>query len=309
MKLFRILGVVLALILVLGMTLPAFAQTPPDNDSRGPKPVKPFERGKPGVNAELAKFKTIKGEVEEVAADKIKVNGYELFVASDAKFKVPTLSKAAALADIKVGMLVIVLVYEEQGKLYIRHINVIPGKPVMSHNVGKVVEFDYDDPTADGEITIETKKGTFTFEILAGKFKVLPEGAEVEVGSLVTVISPRDPATNRLIAAGVVVHEGLPKPPPVETTKVTGVIDTIDETTKTITIGETPVTYTEATLFVTQGQLSVEPDQEAVAFCTEEEDGTLVALRILVGVDLPHVMAELGAQMGKTERDRTGQED
>ncbi len=289
MKLFRILAVILVASLLLGVALPAFAQTPPDTDSRGPKPVKPFEKGKLGVNAELAKFKTIKGEVEEVAPDKIKVNGYELFVATDTKFKVPTLSKAAALADIKVGMLVIVLVYEKDGKLYIRHINVVPGKPVMAHNVGTVVEFAYD-AAAGGKITIEPKKGdNVTFEILAGKFKILPEGAEVKVGSLVMVISSRDPATNRLIASGVVVH-GVK--PPVQPEKVAGVISAIDETVKTITIGETVLSYDGNTVFTLHGLLSVQVGQEAVAFCVKKEDGTLVALMVLVGVDIPQVTAE-----------------
>jgi len=310
MKLFRILAVVLALILVLGMTLPAFAQTPPDTDSRGPKPVKPFEKGKLGVNAELAKFKTIKGTVTEVAPDKIKVDNYELFFDTSTRVKVPTLSKAAALADIKVGMLVIVLVYEKDGKLYIRHINVIPGKPVMKHHVGEVVEYVYDAATG-GKITIKPKSGeNVTFEILPGKFKILPEGAEVKIGSIVTVISPRDPATNRLIASGVVVH--IPKPvppPPVQTEKVSGVINAIDETAKTIKIGETVVTYNEKTLIAMRGLLAVKTGQEAVAFCIKKEDGTLVALRLLVGVDLPQIMAELGAQLGKTERDRTRQTD
>ena len=285
MKLFRILAVILVASLLLGAALPAFAQTPPDTDSRGPKPVKPFEKGKLGVNAELAKFKTIKGEVEEVAPDKIKVNGYELFVATDTKFKVPTLSKAAALADIKVGMLVIVLVYEKDGELYIRHINVVPGKPVMAHNVGTVVEFAYDAATG-GEITIEPKKGdNVTFEILAGKFKILPAGAEVTVGSLVTVISSRDPATvNRLIASGVVVH-GVK--PPVQPEKVAGVISAIDETVKTITIGETGLSYDGNTVFTLRGLLSVQVGQEAAASFVTKDDGTLLALKVTVGVDIP----------------------
>jgi len=282
MKLFRILAVILVVSLLLGAALPALAQAPPDNDSRGPKPVKPFEKGKLGVNAELAKFKTIKGVVQEVAADKIKVNDTELFFAPDTAVKVPTLNKAAVFADIKVGMLVIVLVYEKEGKLYIRHINVVPGKPAISHHVGKVVEFVYDAVTG-GKITIEPKKGDkVTFEILAGKFKILPEGTEVKVGSEVTVISSRDPAANRLIASGVVVHGVKPTPKP-EEVKVSGVITAIDETAKTIKIGATVVTYTEKTSFVLQGQLAVKVGQEAVASCVKKEDGSLVAQKVVIG--------------------------
>jgi hypothetical protein len=317
MKLFRILAVILVASLLLGVALPAFAQTPTDTNSDGTNQVQPqpFQKGKPGVRPEavkpqllkpeLAKFKVIKGVVKEVAADKIKVEDFELFFAPDTAVKVPTLSNAAAFADIKVGMTVIIMVYEKDGKLYIRHINVVPGKPVMAHNVGTVVEFAYD-AAAGGKITIEPKKGdNVTFEILAGKFKILPEGAEVKVGSLVTVISSRDPATvNRLIASGVVVH-GVK--PPVQPEKVAGVISAIDETATTITIGETVVTYTEKTLFALRGQLAVATGQEAVAFCVKKEDGTLVALRVLVGVDIPQVMAELGAQLGNAEKLRTGQ--
>jgi len=318
MKLFRILAVILVASLLLGAALPALAQAPTDTNSDGTNQVQPqpFQKGKPGVRPEavkpqllkpeLAKFKVIKGVVKEVAADKIKVDDNELFFVPDTAVKVPTLSNAAVFADIKVGMLVIVLVYEKDGKLYIRHINVVPGKPVMAHNVGTVVEFAYD-AAAGGEITIEPKKGdNVTFEILAGKFKILPEGAEVKVGSMVTVISSRDPATvNRLIASGMVVH-GVK--PPVQPEKVAGVISAIDETARTITIGETVVTYTEKTLFALRGQLAVATGQEAVAFfCVKKEDGTLVALRVLVGVDIPQVMAELGAQLGNAEKLRTGQ--
>jgi len=318
MKLFRILAVILVASLLLGAALPALAQGPANTDSDGTNQLQPqpFQKGKPGVRPEavkpqllkpeLAKFKVIKGVVKEVAAAKIKVDDYELFFAPDTAVKVPTLSKSAVFADIKVGMTVIVMVYEKDGKLYIRHINVVPGKPIITHNVGTVIEFAYDAATG-GKITIEPKKGdNVTFEILAGKFKILPEGAEVKVGSLVTVISNRDPATvNRLIATGVVVH--IPKPLPVRPEKVTGTITAIDQTAKTIKIGETVLSYNEKTLFALRGQLAVTTGQEAVAFCVKKEDGTLVALRVLVGIDLPEVMAELGAQLGNAEKVRTGQ--
>jgi hypothetical protein len=306
MKLFRILAVILVASLLLGAALPALAQAPTDTNSDGTKPVQPqpFQKGKPGVRPEavrpqllkpeLAKFKVIKGVVKEVAAAKIKVDDYELFFAPDTAVKVPTLSNAAAFADIKVGMTVIVMVYEKDGKLYIRHINVVPGKPIITHNVGTVVEFAYD-PAAGGKITIEPKKGdNVTFEILAGKFKILPEGAEVKVGSLVTVISNRDPATvNRLIASGVVVHGVKPPvPPPVRPEKVTGVINAIDQTAKTIKIGETVLSYNEKTVFTLRGLLSVQVGQEAAASFVKKDDGTLLALKVTVGVDMPQVTAE-----------------
>jgi len=302
MKLFRILAVILVASLLLGAALPALAQAPTDTNSDGTNQVQPqpFQKGKPGVRPEavrpqllkpeLAKFKVIQGVVKEVAADKIKVDDNELFFAPDTAVKVPTLSKSAVFADIKVGMMVIVMVYEKDGKLYIRHINVVPGKPVMAHNVGTVVEFAYD-PAAGGKITIEPKKGdNVTFEILAGKFKILPDGAEVKVGSLVTVISSRDPATvNRLIASGVVVH-GVK--PPVQPEKVAGVISAIDETVKTITIGETVLSYDGNTVFTLHGLLSVQVGQEAAASFVKKDDGTLLALKVTVGVDIPQVTAE-----------------
>jgi len=304
MKLFRILAVILVASLLLGTALPALAQAPTDTNSDDTKQAQPFQKGKPGVRLEavkpqllkpeLAKFKTIKGVVKEVAAAKIKVDDYELFFAPDTAVKVPTLSKSAVFADIKVGMTVIVMVYEKDGKLYIRHINVVPGKPAISHHVGKVVEFVYDAVTG-GKITIEPKKGDkVTFEILASKFKILPEGAEVKVGSLVTVISSRDPATvNRLIASGVVVHGVKPPvPPPVRPEKVTGVINTIDQTAKTIKIGETVLSYNEKTVFTLRGLLSVQVGQEAAASFVKKDDGTLLALKVTVGVDIPQVTAE-----------------
>ncbi len=310
MKLFKILAVILVLTLTLGVAVPAFAQAPPKNGHV--KPVVPFEKGNAGLKgqmlSELAKFKTIKGEVTEVGDDSIKVEDTELYVAPDTAFKVPTLGKLAALADIKVGMMVIVLAYEKDGKLYIRHIVVIPGKPEFKHNVGKVVEYDYDG-TADGSITIETKKGEqVKFTILEGKFKILPEGALVEVGSMVTVISNREPSTaNRLIADGVVVHGVKPEPSPARE-KVSGVITEIDEVAKTIKIGETVVSYTEKTLFVLRGQLALDVDQEAVALCVKNEDDSLTALAVLVGADLPQVMSDLNAQLGKALKVKGGED-
>ena len=314
MKLFKILAVILVLSLTLGMAIPAFAQAPPKNGRDGIRPVVPFEKGKAGIKTQMlkpetAKFKTIKGEVTEVGADYIKVGDTQLFVAPDTAFKVPTLGKSAALADIKVGMTVIVLGYEKDGKLYIRYINVIPGKPEFKHNVGKVVEYSYD-PATGGKIVIETKGGeNVTFTILAGKFKILPEGAMVEVGSMVTVISNREPSTaNQLIADGVVVHGVKPVPPPAHE-KVSGVITEIDEVAKTIKIGETVVKYTEKTLFALRGQLAHDVDQEAVVLCLKNADGSLTALAVLVGVDLPQVMSDLNTQFGKALKIKGGGSD
>jgi hypothetical protein len=84
---------------------------------------------------------------------------------------------------------------------------VIPGKPNKVHRVGIVTEY-----TEGSSITIQDKDGnTFTFAITS-ETKLLPaERAEtLEVGSRVTIIAPRDPASGGVKVKGIVIHPAKP---------------------------------------------------------------------------------------------------
>lgn len=82
-------------------------------------------------------------------------------------------------------------------------IQVIPGKPVKAYHVGVVYAY-----TPGVSITIGTKKCEFSTYLLTGTTKYLPAERmdQLKVGSLVTVISPRNVTGGPLTAAGIVIH-------------------------------------------------------------------------------------------------------
>ena len=298
--------------LVLGMALPAFAAN--DAGKTEPSVLFQMDRGKgkqPELNQVIPRMKVIKGEVTAVSDTSITIGETEVFVDETTRYHIPTLNKptiaasikGGTLADIQVGMLVTAMLVEKDGKPYARQIVVIPSRPVLKHHVGKVTAYSYDSATG-GSITIEDKDGeSFTFEILAGKFKILPPGSEVAVGDMVTVISRRDPAQNKLIADGVVVKKLRPTPKPSsrpQMERVSGEITAIDETAKTITIGDKVLTYDEKTLFVLRGSLAVATGQNALAYYVEK-DSVLLAQRVLIGVDITQVQAALGNTAGEDD--------
>lgn len=114
-------------------------------------------------------------------------------------------------------------------------IQVIPGKPVKAYHVGVVYAY-----TPGVSITIGTKKCEFTTYLLTGATKYLPAERmeQLKVGSLVTVISPRDVTGGALTAAGIVIHpdktlnggeteeptEDLTEEPSVEPTEAPGCV-------------------------------------------------------------------------------------
>ena len=84
-----------------------------------------------------------------------------------------------------------------------RSVVAIPGAPVRTHRVGTVITY-----TAGVSISIEATDGqTYTFALTADT-KILPaeQAASLAVGSLVTIIAPRDPAALTWTASGIVVH-------------------------------------------------------------------------------------------------------
>jgi hypothetical protein len=269
MRLIKIIVPILVLSLLLGIALPVFAA--PDREREG-QPM-----GKVGV---------VRGEVQGITGNVIKIGDRNVQVNDQTRYHIPTLGKQATLADIKVGMQVAAMVYDQNGTLIARQIMVIPGKPEPKHRVGKIIDFTYN-PATGGSITIQDKdNNSFTFVILAGQFKVLPQEATVKVGDTVTVVSHRDPAQDRLIASGVVIHQPKPEAPQ----EIKGVL-TVDTTAKTLTIGTTAIKYDDQTIFILRGVLGVQSGQQAT-IAYREVDINLVAARVMIGVDLPKIQAQ-----------------
>lgn len=284
--------------LVLGTALPALATSSPVSAQPAVSYLPDKDNGK--EHWFDGKVKVVKGEVTDISGNVIKVDSKDVIVTDNqTRYTIPGLGKEGSLADIEKGMEIVALGYEKDGKFYALQIAVIPGRPAYQHHVGTVTAFSYNE-TAGGSITIEEKSGKtvtpVTFDIIGGKFKVLPQGATVKVGDLVTVISHRDPAHNHLIASGVVVHQPKPTPQPWAGLKrITGTINNISENTtdnKTITIGTTVLNFNDKTVFVLRGVLAVKIGQEATAFYSEQ-DSTRLAKAVLVGINLPDVLEQL----------------
>jgi hypothetical protein len=126
-----------------------------------------------------------------------------IMLGPDTRLKFPG-PKDRRPSRIEVGMRVMVQALRDAaGNLTARRVMVIPGKPDKIHRVGTVTQY-----TAGTSITIQDKKGgTFTFE-LTDQTVILPEdqAGALGIGSVVTVIAPRDPATGGLRVLGIVVH-------------------------------------------------------------------------------------------------------
>ena len=92
---------------------------------------------------------------------------------------------------------------DENGNLVASSVQVIPGKPTRAHHVGIVTAY-----TPGTSITIQAHDGNlYTFE-LDPNHKILPaeRADQLAVGSLVTIIAPRQPDSTTLLARGIVVH-------------------------------------------------------------------------------------------------------
>jgi hypothetical protein len=270
MKLIKIVVPVLVLSLLLGMALPAFAAN-----------------GRLGGELFFGKVGLVRGEVQSITGDVIQIGDKNVQVNNQTKYHVPTLGREATLADIQVGLEVVAMVYQQNGTQIARQILVIPGKPEIKHYVGTVTAFNYDTATG-GNVTITDKNNnSFLFVILAGQFKVLPQGATVNVGDNVTVIGHRDPAQNQLIASGVVIRQPKPGAPQ----QITGVV-TLDTTAQTLTVGTTVIKYNDQTLFMLRGVLAVQSGQQ-LTIVYHEVGSDLIATRVMVGIDFPQVKAQI----------------
>jgi hypothetical protein len=141
-------------------------------------------------------------------------------VTSGTRIRIPTVS-GPSLADIHPGVQAFVLATHDNSGGYVAiGIDVIPGKPEHVHRVGIVTAY-----TPGVSITVQDIQGGSSTFLLAPNLKILPadRAGDLKVGSLVTVISRRDPSGGPLTAEGIVVHpeSGTPtamvSPTPTET--------------------------------------------------------------------------------------------
>ncbi len=163
------------------------------------KPTKPNE----------GKFENFNGVIESVNSTSLSLtledNSLVSFTLSGTtKIKIPTLGKNASIDDLQINQNVRVKAYQGESDDWIAvMVNVIPGKPAIVHHVGTVIAY-----TPAASITIKDKDGqSFTFYITADT-KILPfeRVSQLGVGSMVTIICPRNVTGGTLTAKGIVIH-------------------------------------------------------------------------------------------------------
>lgn len=183
--------------------LPGVKPTKKVNDHAAEPPGKDKAKGKP-IN--------IKGIIASADAASLVItqadgSSVTVMITADTRIKVASMGKDGGVANLLPGLQVGVQATEKDGVLTARSIHVIPGKPVQSHNVGLVTDYQ-----PGVSITIACKDGqSYTF-LLAPEVKILPAErlSLLVAGAYVTVISPRDVTTTDLIATGIVIHPAVP---------------------------------------------------------------------------------------------------
>ena len=205
----------------VGKNTPAITKTPklkgPDKATQktDDKATKQAEKTNDKATKQADKFKgkheNFKGTVAAFDSSSITLtlkDDSSVTVALTADTRIKFAGKKDAASTIESGMNAMVqALRDENGNLTARSVMVIPGKPAKIHRVGTVTEY-----TAGASITIQDKDGnTFTFALTA-ETKLLPteRAGELFVGSRVTVIAPRDPASGGVNAKGIVIHPAKP---------------------------------------------------------------------------------------------------
>ena len=163
-------------------------------------------------NQRKGKHEHFKGTVTAVDSSSITLSlrdgsSVTIGLTGDTRFKFPGPINSAP-TSIQVGATANVqAIRDENDNLVALRVMVIPGKPSKIHRVGIVTEY-----TPGASITIQDKHGnTYTFTI-DGDIKLLPaeRAGELAVGSRVTIIAPRDPASGGVTVKGIVIHPAKP---------------------------------------------------------------------------------------------------
>jgi len=192
---------------------PAGAQTP---SAARPPGAKATEKAGEHVNQQASKaqgkHENFKGVINAIDLNSITLtlrdgSSVTVGLSADTRMKFPGY-KASTPGSMQPGMQAVVQALRDQNdNLIARRIMIIPGKPAKIHRVGIVTEY-----TAGNSITIQDKHGnSYTFAI-AGETKLLPaeRAGTLAVGSRVTIIAPRDPASGGTAVKGIVIHPAKP---------------------------------------------------------------------------------------------------
>lgn len=215
----------LLLILALGMVFllatsqvfaspvnPQSAQTPKAKTPGAQATEKANEKGANQTGKLHGKHENYKGTVSAVSADSLTLtlrDGTSVTIGlnSDTRIKFPG-RKGSAPDGVQAGMNVMAQgIRDQSGNLIAVRVMVIPGKPTKVHRVGAVTAY-----AAGESISIQDKDGNIYTFTLTGDTKLLPaeRAGALEVGSRVTIIAPRDPATGGYDAVGIVIHPAAP---------------------------------------------------------------------------------------------------
>jgi hypothetical protein len=160
------------------------------------------------ANSPKGKRENFKGTVEAISVTSLTLtlrdgSSVTIGLSAETRIKVPGM-KGATIDIIQPGMEAMVqAIHDQNGNLIARSVMIKPDKPTKVHRVGWVTAY-----TPGESITIQAHDGnTYTFA-LAEDVKILPtdRADELAVGSRVTIIAPRNPATPQGTATGIVVH-------------------------------------------------------------------------------------------------------
>jgi hypothetical protein len=221
MKRYRSLLFVMLVIMLLLATTQVFAspsdmpnaQATPTAKTPGAKATEkanehaPKQAGKP-----QGKHENFKGIISAVDSSSITLtlrdgSSVTIGLSADTRMKFPG-PKTSTPGDIQPGMKAMVQALRDQNdSLMARRVMIIPGKPTKIHRVGLVTEY-----IPGSSITIQDKEdNTYTFA-LTGETKLLPaeRAGTLAVGSRVTIIAPRDPASGGVTVKGIVIHPAKP---------------------------------------------------------------------------------------------------
>lgn len=210
----------IALIVILGLGLffsqaLAFGTRPVVNTKPTPKSstTTEFEQNqtdqgnKPDKTNKLAGKKyNFNGVVVSYASGSLVLTdkrGQTITVALDANTIIKIAGSKDATTDIQPDARVIVQAVKAENQTFrALRVVVVPGKPKHVHRVGEVTAYE-----VGVSITVKDSKGSTTFQI-APDIKILPadRAGELKVGARVTIISPRNPSSDKLLAKGIVVH-------------------------------------------------------------------------------------------------------
>ncbi len=215
MKIFRILLFVFLGIVFLFASTQAFAgptNFPDAKNTPGAKATekatqKADDKAPKQADKQKGKHENFKGTVAAVDSASITLklkDGSSVTVGLNSDTRIKFAGKKDSASTIEAGMTVMVqAIHGEDDSLVARSVMVIPGKPGKMHRVGIVTEY-----AAGENITIQDKDGnTFTFT-LTSETKLLPadRAGTLAVGSHVTIIAPRNPASGGVTVNGIVIH-------------------------------------------------------------------------------------------------------